>query len=555
MLLLLAHMRPVQAEHLPGGTMSYRCLGGNYYEITLALPRNCTGTQMLAHSLRFTNDCGVNFNVQGIQHQEVVDGSMICPAEAGNTTCDDGPLIGLRTYIFKHTIYLSPCSGWTIAWSVCCRPESLNLIGLPGVYVEARLNNTGGICNDSPVFVDHDLPFVCPGQTMHYDPFVVETDGDSLVYALVDARYAAPSPTPVLYQPGWSGALPYENMSIDPVTGRISFTAGEVGQVVAAVQVSEYRNGSWIGSAMRDFPIMITPCENSIPSIGDGTITVLSGDVTITGPMSFEICAQNAGSIQATYSDPNVEQVLNLWSTVELVLPGTSVSVSGTNPVELTISWEAIDAPAGVRHFGVKVQDDHCPIRGLQTYSYKALVRLLPAAIPPGSATLCAMHGSFQLADSLDGALPAGGAWSGPEGGAHSGLFDPATDQAGIYTYTLNAGTSCQWSVTVAVIVLPESDPACIGLGVHVPSVAEIRAWPNPATDRLYVEGLPLSNGLPVVLELLDLHGCTIWSGASTTDRGMHVLDLPAHLANGTYLLRMAGAEQAIMPLRFVLAR
>ena len=38
------------ASHLVGGTMTYECLGGDNYEITLTLYRDCNGSGALVHS-------------------------------------------------------------------------------------------------------------------------------------------------------------------------------------------------------------------------------------------------------------------------------------------------------------------------------------------------------------------------------------------------------------------------------------------------------------------------------------------------------------------------
>ena len=531
--------------------MSYKCLGGNYYEITLALPRNCSGTQMLDHDLKFTNDCGVNFNVMGLEHEEIVESGHLCSAESDNTTCNGGTSIGLRTYIFRHTIYLSPCSGWKISWSVCCRPGSLNLIGLPGIYVEALLDNQDGACNDSPVFLEPDLPFVCLGQTMNYDPFVVEPDGDSLAFALIDARYAAPNPLPVFYQDGWSGSQPFTDLSIDATTGRITFTPTQAGQVVVVVRANEYRNGELVGSAMRDHPIMVTACENQVPAIGAGQLTTSSEGVTITGPYAFELCTQIPGSVQAEFTDPDPGQVLVLWSTVEAALPGAEITVSGTDPLLMVISWEAIEAPGGTRHFGVKVQDDHCPLRGLQTYSYSVLVREFFAPIAPGEAVTCSNAGSFTLADSLDTTLPPDGSWSAPDGAPHSGEFDPATDPAGIYTYTLHSGTNCQFTATVAVTVLPANALACNGLGMHDDEGLPWRIWPTPSTGMLYMESASDLGPCTVT----DMNGRMVWQGRPIAQGGMHIIQLPQHLSNGTYMLRSMNERNKALPMRVVLIR
>ncbi|HMC96831.1 MAG TPA: hypothetical protein VKG92_04220, partial [Flavobacteriales bacterium] len=47
-----------RAMHLPGGTITYRCTGNNYHEITLTLYRECSGAAMVSQTLQFHNDCG-----------------------------------------------------------------------------------------------------------------------------------------------------------------------------------------------------------------------------------------------------------------------------------------------------------------------------------------------------------------------------------------------------------------------------------------------------------------------------------------------------------------
>lgn len=536
-----------RAEHLPGGTIAYRCLGGNMYEITLAIPRDCAGTEVLPQSLKFTNNCGVNFTVQSIPYSEVIDHHPVCPAQAGQTTCDGGTHMGLRTYLFRHTLYLSPCSNWRISWDVCCRPPALNLIGNPGVYVEAVLHNAGGVCNDSPVFLENALPFACVGQPLHYDPFVVETEGDSLAFALIDARYAAPAPTTVFYQPGHNGASPYPTITFDPATGAIDFTPDQAGQVVVVVRATEYRNGVVIGSAMRDFTFTVTACDNTVPAIDAGALTVLEGDVQLNGPRHFTVCGDAPGSVRAVFTDPNNAQELTLWSDLTDILPGATMTVTGTNPAEATISWNTL--PEGSFHFGIKALDDNCLYRGLQTYTYTVAVHTTPTPVPPGSATFCPAHPPMALADSLSAPLPAGGTWTGPSGTPHSGTFDPANDPPGLYTYSLDTPV-CPWSATVLVVLRLPDDPLCLGVGITEASPAAPRAWPNPAYDRIHLHGPPTA---ATTYDVLDLHGRVRATLHGALGDAPRTLLLPPDLPAGTYLLRANDATH--LPLRFVITR
>lgn len=70
------------------------------------------------------------------------------------------------------------------------------------------------------------------------------------------------------------------------------------------------------------------------------------------------------------------------------------------------------------------------------------------------SLSVCATDAPTSLFDALGGSPDTGGAWTGPGGGAHSGTFDPSTDPAGVYTYTVTGTSPCLTaSATVTVTI------------------------------------------------------------------------------------------------------
>ncbi|MBL7985467.1 MAG: hypothetical protein JNM91_10735, partial [Flavobacteriales bacterium] len=78
----------------------------------------------------------------------------------------------------------------------------------------------------------------------------------------------------------------------------------------------------------------------------------------------------------------------------------------------------------------------------------------------PGSITLCATDAATDLFAALGGTPDVGGTWTAPDGAAHSGSFDPATDAAGTYTYTIAVPAPCSSvSSTVTVSVTTPPDP------------------------------------------------------------------------------------------------
>src|SRR5690606_26739186 len=80
-----------------------------------------------------------------------------------------------------------------------------------------------------------------------------------------------------------------------------------------------------------------------------------------------------------------------------------------------------------------------------------------------GSLLLCSNEDPQDLFDSLGGTPETGGTWS-PALTSGTGIFDPAQDTAGIYTYTVQGKTPCgDASATVNVTVNTASEPGTNG--------------------------------------------------------------------------------------------
>jgi hypothetical protein len=86
-----------------------------------------------------------------------------------------------------------------------------------------------------------------------------------------------------------------------------------------------------------------------------------------------------------------------------------------------------------------------------------------PDAGTPGAITLCTTDASADLFTQLGGTPDAGGTWTGPSA-IVGGQFDPATMNAGIYTYTITVPPPCtDASSTVTVSLNAPPDPGVDG--------------------------------------------------------------------------------------------
>ena len=81
-----------------------------------------------------------------------------------------------------------------------------------------------------------------------------------------------------------------------------------------------------------------------------------------------------------------------------------------------------------------------------------------PSAGEDATTTICTTTSPVALIDRLAGSPTGGGTWQAPGGGAHSGTFNPGSDPAGIYTYSIPADGSCP-AVSAEVEVSIENPP------------------------------------------------------------------------------------------------
>ncbi len=533
---LLASLN-VSGIHLPGGTITWRCIGGNFHEVELQVWRECSGNAMQPQTLAFSNDCGVSFNVSDLEPAEVINVSQVCEGELGSTNCNGGGVAGIERYTYRTTVFLSPCNAWTISWDICCRNNALNIEPSQGLRLQARLNNLAVACDASPTFAHQGVPLVCVGQPVNYDPGATDADGHRLRFSLVDALLYNPEVAPVEYSNGFTGAQPYTGLSIDTLTGRISFTPDLQGYVVVSMLVEAFRaDGVLIGSVIRDFPFIVQACTNTAPTAGAGTFQNVTG-ATVTGPLELQVCAGSSFCCELNYSDTDPGTVLEQINTITTALPGVELDTSGTMPLTLSLCWQAPINSTGLRRFTTLVLDNACPYRGLQTYSYVIQISQPPNAGGDGQASFCALSEPFALSDSLTGLPTPFGQWFGPDG-INTGIFMPGMSTPGAYIYVVQNSAGCTDSATVQVDQLPAADPLCIFLGT--PDISPPSSWvsPNPTTGPLLLEGV---DGL-IKLEMTDAQGRMTWIRSIHAD-GAATVELPDHVANGAYMLILYDAR------------
>ncbi|REJ84858.1 MAG: PKD domain-containing protein [Bacteroidetes bacterium] len=384
-LFLLISAQSSKGSHSMGADLTYECLGGNTYRITVSFYRDCIGIPAPSTaylSINYSNcaqSLGVTCYPRPGTGQEVTP---VC--SSATTTCNGGSFTGIQEWIYDGIVTLPmQCTDWTFAYSLCCRNAAITNINNPGTstfYIYANLNNTISPCNSSPVFSNKPVPFLCLGQQFCFNHGAHDPDGDSLVYELITPRQSVSAT--VNYKAPYNANNPLNSSpatSFSTVTGDICMTPMALEVTVMAVLVREFRNGVQIGAVERDLQLTVRNCNNNLPSL-----TGING----TNNFSITICANTQTCFDIFSIDPDAGQ--NLTVTWDYGIPGAQFNTSSGPRPTGTFCWNPSSSEIGQSFsFTATVADDACPYYGTQTYSYTVNVIGISVNAGPDQEIAC----------------------------------------------------------------------------------------------------------------------------------------------------------------------
>ncbi|CAN5298719.1 hypothetical protein BH09BAC5_BH09BAC5_00370 [soil metagenome] len=500
------------ASHAQGGDLTYTCLGGNQYRLRLAFYRDCSGAGAPGNvNIDISSaSCNQNFsttlNPLPGTGQDVTP---ICPSM--QTVCNGGNNPGVQEWIYEGNITLpQACTDWVFSFTLCCRNAAINTIVNPGgqnIYIETHLNNVAAPCNNSPVFSNIPVPFICSTQSYCFNHGAVDPDGDSLAYSLITPM-TGPTTT-VTYISPYSASQPLLSsplVTFNNVTGDICMNPTQIIVTVMAVRVEEWRNGIMIGSVIRDIQLHTINCTNNLPNI-----TGINGGNTY----SASVCAGNTLSFYVNSSDADPGQ--NLTVTWNGAISGaTFTTTAGPLPTG-TFSWTP--TPNNISNtpycFTITVTDDACPYSGSQTFAFCITVTGFGLNITSSGTNCGASNGSAAVLVT-GGNGPYNYQWS-PSGGNNAnanGLLP------GNYSVIVTDANGCASTATTTVIQGPSNanvnatvvDVQCFGgtngsasLNVNGGQGPYTYQWSNNTTSSS-ITGMPAGTYSVVVTTA---NGCT----------------------------------------------
>lgn len=423
-----------------GADITYRCLGGNTYEITLSFYRDCYGVKAPDSAIYklASQSCGIQANYVA---QPVPGTGKEITHLCSNflTTCQGGSYTGIQEWIYKDTVTLPmACTDWVVSFNLCCRNSAITNISNPGntrFYVSSTINNSTVQSNSSPVFSNKPVPFLCVGQQFCFNHGAFDPDGDSLVYSLITPF--RDSGLTISYLPPFNANQPLTSspaVSFNTSNGDICMTPTNLEVTVLAVLVKEYRNGILIGTVERDIQVTVQVCTNALPSL-----TGINGSPVF----SDTICAGESYCFTINSSDADNNQ--HTFLTWDSTIATASFDIKQKHRSSADFCWTpTTNDISNIPHcFTVTVFDNNCPYYGSQTYSYCLTVK--GVKVDAGSDTTLSCYSNVEL-----NAVGSGGSgtytylWSTGQAGSS------ITASPGSYAVTVNDGL-CENSDTVNV--------------------------------------------------------------------------------------------------------
>jgi gliding motility-associated-like protein len=358
---------------------------GNFqYQVTINMFRDCKNSTVAfddviklgVHIDNAKKDWYRTYNFNLLKKERVIPpGSAFCDFYPKNVCIERG--------LYSSMIELQPNSGgYHLTFVRCCRNVQNNLVDDEGTPYQGQTFYgyipDPSLKNSSPFFSGVPSPFMCNLDTNQFLFNAFDADGDSLVYK-IGTPYAGGSPSSsgnspdpplrlkipiqaVQYRPGYNKNSPFGANGYITVNSKTGFTemySPTPGSFVVAVEVTEYRNGKYIGTVRLDMQILVLDCKgNKKPKVKS-----ILGDY-----FEIETGEKLCFPILGTDEDDNnvtIEGVGELFGANNLVKPpyATLQKKTGFKSVQSDLCWtpdcdQDREEPYIVF---VKATDDGCP--------------------------------------------------------------------------------------------------------------------------------------------------------------------------------------------------
>ena len=365
LIIMLAFVSTSFANHILGGNLSYTCLGGNTYGVTLTYYKDCFGATVepaieILDVEALSGSC-LSFSAP-LSFQSVTEISDLCLSEMMNNSCNGGFTPGVLEVVYYGEVVLDPACVWEMAWDTGDWNYFINTDNsmIPLTYMDLEIDPNAP-CIETPVATSNGAPFACAGEDITEVITFDNPSGLDLEFYFTDALTTAGAS--MIYEGGFTGAEPIPGITLDPITGEINFTAPLVfGNYVVAIEVLMYDSGVLVETWMHTITFVVRPC-GSETIFSDPPVIDVNPEVTLTDPTTIEACVGDSICFTVQAENSNAFRNVNLSSDfASTVFSSGTFDTEPDNPAfgEFCVLVDATMVGSNVLHFDAI--DDACEL-------------------------------------------------------------------------------------------------------------------------------------------------------------------------------------------------
>ena len=516
------------ATHNKGGEITYKCMGGYTYSITVTTYTKLSSTPTDRCSLTVffgTGDSALVCRSNGTTSSDPYGGNCNNNASCPNAPTGDwsAPLQNLNIKKSMYSvIYTYPGPGNYII-SMADPNRSNGIVNVPdfsAFYLECYLsiNPIAQNFNNSVQFPKISFEDVDVGNTFSYNHGAYDTDGDSLAFSLVPCMEGPNTPI--------SGYSIPTGISVNASDG--DFTWINPPNVIGtldhpywdeysyAIKVEEWRCGILVGYVICDFQSIVKNSANTAPQIS------LIPDSIIVEGSNFNM-GVSALDINNDSISLNVESY-----AFALAQPPVFISTTGAGSVASTLSWQpgCMEIRKEPYLFLLKAKDNYSspPVYGTLSDIESVLINVTGSPVQnltanpwfgsitlnwtPVSCTNAIGYNIYRCAKISPGkcdSIFSSYSFIAFVPGANTNYFiDYPTSRLWCYMVAPVYGTSCSPFVGLGSAI--DSTTTIILSRKDINGLQSIRFYPNPSSEKIFFD-FGEYNEFPLYFELFDLSG------------------------------------------------
>ncbi len=437
-------------SHLAGSEMNYIALGNFRYEITYSLytdyPAGSPGNQAV---LEIKSDACNRYQTELLALRndlsEIIDAD--CPGTIGAPT--------YKKWVYRGIIQLpARCTDWKISASECCRSAAISTLQTPeqtSLYTEAVINNSMDDFS-SAEFIGLPPFTLSAGQPNQLLLETTTNGADSIT--VLSVRPAISSTDDVTYLNGYDPLHPLrstDSIQVNVSDKRLVFFPIQAETGVVALKAFSYHGGIITGSITREFRVSAVLQSNHLP-----TISGIDGG----NDYSMTACAGSPVCFDLFTSDLDAGDHLQLLPSNVPADASVSITLGRTPSLHFCWTPPSTGTLNYTQQLLLRVNDDHCPMNGVQTYTITLHVRDIQFSATTASVSCLGNSDGAATVNAIGTTGPTSVFWtpSGLIGASVTGL------PAGQQTVSIVDESGCTFDHNVVIVGQEGFTPVAVAI-------------------------------------------------------------------------------------------